>query len=179
MSEPSHVPSLPLVVRSRVSAWGFVYALSFAAAFFGVGIRALAADLVPARIGVFVAPPEWLIGAVLVGIGGFLVLVGISELVRYLWPTTEAVIDRSGIRAMGLLGARRAAWNDIAAVEFHPAMLALALHGGRHGRTPELRIHFDRVDVPPAQVLAAIRACRPDLLPMHLVERLSVVDESR
>ena len=32
---------------------------------------------------------------------------------------------------MGLLGARRAAWNDIAAVEFHPAMLALALHGGR------------------------------------------------
>ncbi|MEZ5849939.1 MAG: hypothetical protein R3D68_04700 [Hyphomicrobiaceae bacterium] len=163
MNQHVDVISLPLVVRSRVPAWGFVYALCFAAAFFGVGIGALGADLVPPRLGVFVAPPEWLVGALLIGIAGFLVLVGISEFVRYLWPTTEVVIDKSGIRAMGLLGARRAAWSDITALEIRPAMLALPLRGSGKRRPGELRIHFDRVDASPAVVLAAIHACRPDL----------------
>lgn len=179
MSEPPHIPYLPLVVRSRVSAWGFVYALFFAVAFFAAGVRALSADLVPARLGVFVAPPDWLVGALLVGIASFLVLVGIAELVRYLWPTTEVVIDQSGIRAMGLLGAHRASWNDIASVDFHPAMLALRLHTNVAGRGRELRIHFDRVDARPRDVLAAIRACRPDLLPIDPVVRLSATVESR
>ena len=155
-----------LVIHSRVSVWGFLVALAMASAFLVSGLRALATDrLLPQRLGIFVEPPEWLIGALLIAFAAFLFLVGISELARYIKPSTEVVMDADGIAAFGLLGERRFAWRDVIAIDLSHGQAALKIKGRGRMPPPDVRIHFDRLDIDRADILAALRAYRPDLVP--------------
>lgn len=155
----------PLIVRSRVTPWGFLVALSLAVAFFVAGVRAADAGLLPDKLGVFVAPPEWLVGAVLLAFAIFLAMVGISELVRYLRPSVEVVVDRTGVATFGLLGERRCAWDDITASRVEQETLSFRLRGKGRFPPPDLRIHFNRLDLSPHVLLARVRSHRPDLAP--------------
>ncbi len=158
-----------LVIHSRVTAWGFLVALAMAAAFMLSGLRALATSrMLPPRLGIFVEPPEWLIGAMLIAFAAFLFLVGISELARYVKPSTEIVMDADGIAAFGLLGERRFAWRDVIAVDLSPAQAALKIKGRGRMPPPDVRIHFDRLDIDRADILAVLRTHRPDLV-AHVV----------
>ena len=156
-----------LVVRSRVMPWGFLVALSLAAGFGWFGFQALALpNLLPARVGVFVEPPPALVGTVFLGFALFLCMIGVSEIVRYLSPSVEVVIDGDGIATFGLLGTRRARWSDIRWSLVGPDFISLTL--ARKGRvpSPDIRVHFSRLDRTPAEVLDAIRRYRPDLVPV-------------
>lgn len=136
-----------------------VFALLFAIA----GARAIESGLTPERLGVFVAPPPGLIGAVVAIFALFLCLVGVSELVRYLKPAVEVVMDDSGVSTFGLLGRRRIAWADVSDVTLQQGVLNV--HGApvRGGRRPVLRIAATRLDVPPAMLVAHLQRRRPDL----------------
>ena len=155
----------PLVVRSRVTAWGFLVALALAVAFVIVGVRTFEASIVPAKLGVFVEPPAWFFAALLFAFAAFMFLVGISELARFLRPSTELVVDRDGVSTFGLLGERRATWPDMIASEFQRGTLSLKLRAKGRMPPPDIRIHFDRLEVAPHLVFAAIRAHRSDLVP--------------
>jgi hypothetical protein len=155
----------PLIVRSRVSSSGFLVALVLAVAFLAVGLKTLEVSLVPPRLGVFVEPPSWFFAALLVGFAAFMFLVGVSEVARFIRPATELVIDRDGISTFGLFGERRAFWADLIASEFQQGTLSLKLRAKGRMPPPDMRLHFDRLDVDPPLVFAAIRAHRPDLIP--------------
>lgn len=158
-----------LVIHSRVSVWGFLVALAMASAFLVSGLRALATNrMLPQRLGIFVAPPDWLIGAMLIAFAAFLFLVGISELARFIRPSTEIVMDADGIAAFGLLGERRFAWRDVIAVDLSSVQAALKIKGRGRMPPPDVRIHFDRLDIDRDDILAALRTHRPDLVP-HIV----------
>lgn len=155
----------PLVIRSRVTPWGFLVALPLAAGFGWLGLQALALpDLLPDRVGIFVAPPPGLIGIAFLGFALFLCLIGVSEVARYLSPSIEVVLDGEGIATFGLLGARRVAWSDIGWIRIGSDFISLKVR--RPGRVPppDMRIHFSRLDRTPAELLAAIRRHRPDLV---------------
>lgn len=158
-------PPSPLIVRSRPTAWGFLVALAIGLSFLFAGARALQTYMLPRRVGIFVEPPDWLMGAILIGFALFMFLVGISELVRYLWPSTELVIDRDGISAFGLLGERRTGWRDLIVSEIRGQTMSIKVRATGRLAPPDLRIHFDRLDADPALILAAIRAHRADLAP--------------
>ena len=153
----------PLVIRSRVMPWGFLVALTLALAFTWLGLRALETNMLPRRLGMFVEPPASLIGIAFMVFALFLALVGVSELVRYLSPSVEVVVDREGIVTYGLLGPRRAAWSDIRWSEIGDDVIAFKLR--QKGRVPphDMRVHFSRLDLGAPEVLAAIRQYRPDL----------------
>ena len=68
----------PFVVRSRVSAWGFIVALLIGIGFVAIGLKTLETALVPRRLGIFVEPPSWFFAALLIGFAGFMFLVGVS-----------------------------------------------------------------------------------------------------
>ena len=159
-----------LVIHSRVSPWGFIVALTLALCFVLGGVKAIEQLLLPRKFGVFVDPPHWLIGALLLAFAVFLFLIGVSELARYVKPATEVVIDRDGIATIGLLGERRFAWRDVLAAELTANMLSLKVRGNGRLPPPDLRIHFDRLDVEPATILARIRDCRADLAPASRLE---------
>ena len=157
-------PKNQLIAHSRVSAWGFLVALTMAAAFLASGVRGLHLDLLPSKLGIFVEPPSWLIGTLLIAFALFLFLVGISELARYVKPAPEIIIDRDGIASFGVLGERRFAWRDVISVELNSAALSLKLRGRGRIPPPDLRNHFDRLDVDRRGILACIRMHRPELL---------------
>lgn len=158
-------PKLPLNVRTRVSVWGFVVALTFASAFLWGAALALAAPLLPRQLGVFVEPPIWLIAAAFLAMSVLLFLVGVAELVRYLSPAVEVIVDGDGIVCFGLLGERRVRWGDVKEVSVGDDLLTIRWQRAGGMRQPALRIHFSRLDVAPADLLAAIKMQRPDLLP--------------
>ena len=166
------MPQKRLVAHSRVSVWGFLVALTLALAFLVSGIRAAAVKMTPQKLGVFVEPPPWLIGGLLLAFAAFLFLIGISELARFLKPSAEIVIDGDGIASFGLLGERRFAWRDLIAVDAGSDQVSLKVQGKGRVPPPDVRIHFDRLDVVRAAVLSTIWANRPDLLP----KRFSSVD---
>lgn len=156
----------PLVVRSRVTPWGFLVALPLALAFAIAGALALdSASVLPERLGIFVAPPAWLLGLGLLGFALFLFLVGMSELVHYVKPSVEVVVDRAGVSTYGLLGERHFDWSDINASELVQGVLSLKVRGRGRLQPPDVRIHFNRLDLSPHVLLARIRAHRPDLVP--------------
>lgn len=157
--------SFPLVLRSHVTAWGFLVALTLGLWLLFAGVLTINVPLLPRRLWVFVEPPSWILGALLLGFAGFLFLVGVAELARFVRPSTELVVDYEGIRTYGLLGERRIAWEDMVASDVRPGSLSIRLR--RHGRMarPALNIHFDRIDGGPATLIAAIRSQRPDLVP--------------
>ena len=103
-----------------------------------------------------------------IAFAAFLFLVGISELARYVKPSTEIVMDADGIAAFGLLGERRFAWRDVIAVDLSPAQAALKIKGRGRMPPPDVRIHFDRLDIDRADILAVLRTHRPDLV-AHVV----------
>ena len=171
------MPQKRLVAYSRVTIWGFLVALLMALAFCGSGLRALAVDVfainvTPRNFGIFVEPPAWLIGGLLLAFAAFLFLVGISELARYLKPSAEIVIDGDGIASFGLLGERRFAWRDLIAVDAGSDQVSLKVRGKGRVPPPDVRIHFDRLDIDRGAILSTIWANRPDLLP----KRFSSVD---
>ena len=154
----------PLIGRTRVTAWAFLVALAMALGFGTVGVQALTVEMLPAHLGVFVEPPSWLVGAALLAMAALLTLVGLFELVRWIKPAVEVVVDRDGVATHGLLGERRAAWPDIAAAEVHSGVVWLKLRRrGRIGTVP-LNIDLARIDVDPRVLVARLRAGRPDLL---------------
>ncbi len=154
----------PLVVMTRVSAWGFLVALAMALAFLVTGWNALGSRLLPSHLGVFVEPPQWLPGVLMLAFSLFLFLVGISELARYIRPSTEIVVDHEGISTFGLMGERRAVWPDMLASDVTDAGLSIQIRGKGRMPPPDMRIHFDRLDIAPKTVLAKIGAHRPDLV---------------
>lgn len=158
-------PNMKLVARSRASAWGFLVALPIASAFLLAGLFALAVNMTPGRVGVFVAPPSWLVGALLIAFSVFLFMVGVSELARYVRPAVELILDGDGVVAFGLLGERRFAWRDVIAVDAGGEHVALKLRGKGRFPPPDLRIHFDRLDIERNAILSIIWANRPDLVP--------------
>lgn len=155
----------PLVVRSRVTPWGFLVALPLALAFTLVGAVAIdAGGLLPEKLGLFVAPPGWLIGVLLLLFALFLFLVGVSELVHYMKPSVEVILDQSGVSTFGLLGERHFAWDDITMSELGQGVLSLKVRGKGRLPPPDVRIHFNRLDLSPHVLVARLRAHRPDLL---------------
>ena len=165
-------PQKRIVAHSRVSAWGFLVALAMALAFLVSGLRAAAVNMTPERLGVFVEPPAWLVGGLLIAFAGFLFLIGVSELARYLRPSAEIVIDGDGIASFGLLGERRFAWRDVIAVDAGTEQVTLKVRGKGRMSPPDVRIHFDRLDIERGAILSTIWANRPDLVP----KRFSSVD---
>ena len=156
----------PLVVRSRVTPWGFAVALPLALAFTIIGALALdTISVMPERLGIFVAPPGWVLGLSMLGFALFLFLVGMSELVHYVKPSVEVVVDRAGVSTYGLLGERHFDWSDITMSEFAQGVLSLKVRGRGRLPPPDVRIHFNRLDLNPHVLLARIRAHRPDLVP--------------
>lgn len=154
----------PLNVRTRVSIWGVVVALGFACAFLLAGIIAQAAPLLPSRLGIFVEPPPWALGLAFVVFALFLFLVGVAELVRYISPSVEVIVDADGIATIGLLGERRFRWQDVADADVNDDLLSIRVRLTGRVRKPAMRIYFSRLDVAPADLVAAIRNRRPDLL---------------
>lgn len=157
----------PLVVRSRVTPWGFLVALLLAVAFTLVGAMTIdASGLLAERLGVFVAPPPWLVGALLLGFALFLFLVGVSELVHYFKPSVEVIVDRNGVSTFGLLGQRHYDWSDITMAGLAQGVLSLKVRGKGRLPPPDVRIHFNRLDLNPHVLIARVRTHRPDLLSM-------------
>lgn len=155
----------PLIVHSRVTPWGFLVSLALAVAFFFTGAMTADANLLPEKLAIFVAPPEWLVAAVMLAFSVFLAMVGIAELVRYLRPSVEVVVDRTGVATFGLLGERRCGWDDITASRIDQETLSFRLRGKGRFPPPDLRIHFNRLDLSPHVLLARVRSHRPDLAP--------------
>jgi hypothetical protein len=156
--------STPLVVRSRVTPWGFLLALPLALAFAVVGVIALEESLLPRRLGIFIDPPPWLMGALLLGLALFLFLVGIAELARFLKPTVEAVLDERGIATYGLLGERRLAWEAIQSLDVVQGVIALKPPMRGRINIPDLRLDVARLAAEPGEIISRINAHRPDLL---------------
>lgn len=154
----------PLTVRTRVSIWGAVVALATAFAFLWGAALSLAAPFLPRRLGPIIDPPVWALGAAFFGFALILFMVGVAELVRYLKPSIEVLVDDGGIVTVGLLGERRYRWRDVTSATVHDDLLIIRAKrsGGVPG--PAMRIHFSRLDVEPRVLVAAIRTRRPDLL---------------
>lgn len=157
-------PDTPLVVRTHVSAWGFVIALAMALLFLYAGWNILHSNIMPNQLGVFVEPPPWLPGLLLLLFSLFLFLVGISEFARFVRPSTELVIDGDGISTYGLLGRRTASWTDMLAADLTPSGLAIKVRGKGRVPPPDMNIYFARLAVEPSTVLDHISARRPDLV---------------
>ncbi len=155
----------PLIIRSRVTPWGYLVALTMAIAFASIGLQAFQAALLPAKFGVFVEPPPWLLGALLLAFALFLFLIGIAEFARYVKPSVEVVVDRDGISTFGVMGERRFGWQDIVATEIGQGLLSLHVRGRGRMRPPDVRIYFNRLDLDPSLLMAQIRSYRPDLDP--------------
>ncbi|MGD9806319.1 MAG: PH domain-containing protein [Hyphomicrobiaceae bacterium] len=159
----TEIRSGPLVVRTHVMPWGFLVALPLATALACLGAWALDTGLTIEANGV--ETQWWLFSAMLLGFALFLFLIGVGELARYLKPSVEAVVDDDGITTYGMLGARRIAWNDIVETRIDGRHLSIRARGKGAPRT--LRLHFNRLAVDPARLVARIRHHRPDLKPLH------------
>lgn len=157
-------PSQPVIVRTRVSAWGFIVALGLGLAYVAAGAALIDKPLLPPRMAGLVEPPQWLPGAVLLGFALFLMLVGIAEFGRYVRPATEVVVTRDGLSTFGLLGERRVPWADVLWAEISDDLLSLKLRQKGRLPPPDARMHLSRLDIAPSDLIAAIRFHRPDLL---------------
>lgn len=155
----------PLIIRSRVTPWGYLVALLLAIAFAGMGLLALQSNILPSTLGVFVEPPPWLLGVLLLAFALFLFLIGIAEFARYLKPSVEVVVDRDGIATFGVLGERRFGWQDVVGSEIGRGLLSLQVRGRGRVPAPDVRIYFNRLDLDPSELMAQIRTHRPDLDP--------------
>ena len=154
----------PMIVRTHVTPWGFLVALPLALGFAYLGARALDAGLLPASLGSLDDPPLWLFSALLIGFALFLFLIGVGELASYLKPAVEVVLDRQGIATFGMLGERRLTWGELGEARIDGGQLSLR---GRHGdRTRSMRLHFNRLSIAPADLVARIERHRPDLRPI-------------
>lgn len=153
----------PLIVRSRVSVWGFVVALVLAGLIGLIGVAALHTAVLPARLGMFVEPPSWLLGALLLGMAAFLALVGVAEFARYLKPAVEVVADADGLSTHGLLGQRRVPWLKLTRQHASGEVLTLEVARGRFLARRPIRIDFSRLDIEPEDLLRRILTARPDL----------------
>jgi hypothetical protein len=163
MTRPTVTGPAPLVIRSRVMPWGFLVALTLGLAFGWLGLQALQVNMLPRKLGVFVDPLASLIGIAFLVFALVLALVGVSELVRYLSPAVEVMVDHDGIVTYGLLGARRVTWTDIRWSEIGDDTIAFKLRQKGRMPPPDLRVHFSRLDLAPSDLLAEIERHRPDL----------------
>jgi hypothetical protein len=157
----------PFVVRTHVTPWGFAVALPLALGFAYLGAWAFDADVVPHKLGIMEEPPIWLFGTMFVGFALFLFLIGVGELASYLKPGVEVVMDATGIATHGIIGQRRIAWDDLLEARIDSRQIELAGRTSSGGSARRLRLHFNRLEVEPAQLLASIRARRPDLALVH------------
>jgi hypothetical protein len=145
--------------------WGFIIALPLAIALAYLGAWALDAGLALEPSSSDAATRLWLVSLLLIGFALFLFLVGVGELARYLKPSVEVTVDGAGITTYGILGGRRIAWDDIAEARIDGRSLSLRAHG--HGVPGSVRLHFNRLAIEPARLVARIRKHRPDLRPLH------------
>lgn len=154
-----------MIARSKSSPWGFLVALLMAFAFLTVGTIAMNLLELPQRVGIFVAPPSWIIGAALAAFAVVLFLVGIMELARWLSPAIEVTIDANGIATFGLLGAERVGWSDLTSLETHGPLIVVGTRRRRRNGTSQLVIDTNRLDAEPAQIARVIVSHRSDLAP--------------
>jgi hypothetical protein len=134
-------------------------------AFLTVGTLAMNLLELPAQVGIFVAPPSWIVGAVLAAFAVVLFLVGIMELARWLSPAIEVTIDANGIATYGLLGAERVGWSDLTSLESQGPLVVVGTRRRRRNGTSQLVIDTSRLDAEPAQITRGIVAHRSDLAP--------------
>ena len=153
-----------LIVRTRVSAWGFLVALGIGIGFLAAGLAVIEAPLLPRRLGGLVDPPPWVIGTLFIGFAMFLFLVGVAELGRYLRPSAEVVVSDLGISTFGLLGERRVLWRDVLWIDVSDDLLSLKLRQKGRVAPPDARLLLSRLDITASDLKRAIRARRPDLL---------------
>lgn len=153
-----------LIVRTRVSAWGYLVALGLGTAYLAAGIAVIDVPLLPRQLGVIVDPPAWLVGVVLIAFAMFLFLVGVAELGRYLRPSAEVVVSDLGISTFGLLGERRVLWRDVMWIDVTDDLLSLKLRQKGRVPPPDARLLLSRLDITAPELKRAIRARRPDLL---------------
>ena len=153
-----------LIVRTRVSVWGFLVALGLGAGYLSAGIAVIDVPLLPRHLGVIVDPPAWLVGVVLIAFAMFLFLVGVAELGRYLRPSAEVVVSDLGISTFGLLGERRVLWRDVMWIDVSDDLLSLKLRQKGRVPPPDARLLLSRLDITAPELKRAIRARRPDLL---------------
>lgn len=153
----------PLVGRSRASRWGFLVAFAIALMFAIAGGMTLDRALVPSQLGVFVEPPSWLFAAILIGAALFMALVGVGELASYLKPSIVVTMDNEGVSAFGLLGRRRLAWAEIEAVTVHQGVFTIKGRTRQRKLRRTLHIAATGLDIPPGDLMAALRVRRPDL----------------
>lgn len=168
MTSAASDTTLPLVVRTHVTPWGFFVALTFAVGFAYLGARALDIMLLPAEIGRFHDVPFWLFSALLLAFALFLFLVGVGELASYLKPGIEVMIDDDGIATFGLLGERRLPWSDITTAYVRDGHLELVGRQRRGQRLRHVRLQFARLAVEPVDLITAIAARRADLVAAQL-----------
>jgi len=163
-----------LIARSKSSPWGFLVALPMAFAFLTVGTLAMNLLELPQRVGIFVAPPSWIVGAVLAAFAVILFLVGIVELARWLSPAVEITVDANGISTFGLLGAERLSWNDVNSLETYGPLVVVGTRRRRRNGTSQLVIDTNRLDASPDQISRIISAHRSDLVARPIAaERVS------
>ncbi len=153
----------PMVVRTHVTPWGFLVALSLALTFAYLGAHALDGHIVPRRLGVMVEPPAWTFGALLLGFALFLFLIGFAELAHYLKPSIEVVVDSAGLTTYGVLGERRHQWADVLDLDIDPSQVSLRVRGRNRGASRDVRLHFSRLAVEPTDLVDCIRGHCPDL----------------
>ena len=173
MAETREQPAIskqPLVVQTRVTPWGFLVALPLAAAFAYVGAWGLDVGLAPAAMG-GANDALWLFSIPLLLFSLFLFLIGVGELARYVMPAVEIIVDDGGVASFGTLGARRISWANLSDLAVGPDQITLRGRVTPRGVRRELRLHFNRLAIDPAVLVARIAAHRPDLAVRSAIAR--------
>lgn len=161
-------PARPLVVLSHVTPWGFLVALPLALLFAYLGAAALDTELLPHDSRLGERAPLWVFSLPLLAFALFLFLIGVGELASWLKPGIALVIDDAGVASFGIVGQRRIAWGDVAALQKVDGGMELVARSRREGGgVRHMRIHFNRLDIEPLAVARQILAHRPDLAPSH------------
>ncbi len=152
-----------LVVRSHVTPWGFLVALPLALAFAYVGALNLDYPIMPPRIEAIGELPFWLFSAILIGFALLLFLIGIAELAAYVKPAVQVVVDDKQVTTWGVMGERKFVWGDIVGARVGDGQLVLRARGRKPGAVREARLHFNRLQVDPRELVGQISARRPDI----------------
>ena len=165
--EPANDRDEPLIVRTHVTPWGFLLALTFALALAALGARLIDAGEAHELLAGLDARSTSALGMLLIGFSLYLFLVGVGELAAYLKPTVDLVMDTDGVSVFGLLGERRLAWQDLVRADIQGDDLVLLARSRTRRGGRSVRLPLNRLAADPKELLKRLQQHRPDL-PMIL-----------